>query len=409
MSRVSVLATAAVALVIAVGGVASQSSLQLVSDDPADAVGLVVTKAPQQLELRQSGKVEVQGGSQTAPGDTVYLNTAGAYGAGFVRVSEATLDQNLAATLTIPGTEFLGSFSYWVTSPATSARAAEISSDHFSVDIVSPAAQKHPSCGDSAPRKANGVAWQCTFDDEFNGRSLDRKYWVPMETEKSKFTSGTLTKYACALDSPQTIAVRDGALDLSLVDLGEKRDCGHYKSSQYAYGQVMQYQTFSQAYGKYEVRAKIPDLQVPGSQQSFWLWPEANTYGPWPASGEIDFAEMYSSQPGLDKPFLHYLPGESPDGTDQNVTHADCPINVGEYNTYGLEWEPGKLTLLLNGKVCFVNQYSSVIAGGGSPAPFDQPFYLLLNQAMGTVGNDYDPDQVPDRLTTQIDYVRVWK
>jgi hypothetical protein len=30
-------------------------------------------------------------------------------------------------------------------------------------------------------------------------------------------------------------------------------------------------------------------------------------------------------------------------------------------------------------------------------------------QGMGAAGNEYDPALVPDRVTTQIDYVRIWK
>lgn len=45
----------------------------------------------------------------------------------------------------------------------------------------------------------------------------------------------------------------------------------------------------------------------------------------------------------------------------------------------------------------------------GKNSPFDHPFYLAMNQAMGTTGNEYDTALVPDRVTTQIDYVRIWK
>lgn len=407
MSRVRMAATTGVALLVALSvGVGASTA-----DDPATPVdlsrpGLTVHQAPTSLELHQEGRVTLKATAPAAPGDTVFLNTTGSYNAGFVRVDETVLDKDLSATLTIPGHEYLGSYNYWVSVPASSTYQ-EGESGRFPVEIIAPPAQRSPACGGQSPRKADGTAWVCTFSDEFSGAELDRRYWVPQRTENSGFTTGTRIKYACAFDDLKTVDVADGNLLLSLVDLGETRNCGANKASRYAYGQVMHYQTYAQTYGRYEIRAKIPDLQVPGSQVSFWLWPETLTYGPWPASGEIDIAEMYSSAPGIDKPFLHYLPGPPTGSENSNVKHARCPIKVGEYNTYGVVWEPGKITILLNGKVCMINEHSSLV--GGDNAPFDHPFYLALNQAMGTIGNEYDPDLVPDKLTTQVDWVRVWQ
>jgi len=410
MRRFTLLAVAGVALAVAVlGGTdASRTGLQLSADSGAtpSTPEISVLDYPAQLVLRERGLVTVKASAPAKRGDRIFLYTAGAYGAGYVRLTSARLGEDLSATLRVPGRNFRGTFDYWVGVRAT-AEYPETISGRFPIEIVSPSAQTSPDCGGEAPQKADGSTWSCTYNDEFSGPELDRRYWVPQETEKSGFTTGTRTTYACALDDSSTIDVRGGNLVLSLVDLGDTRYCGQYRSSRYAYGQVMHHQTYSQTYGKYEVRAKIPDLNVTGSQVSFWLWPESNTYGPWPASGELDFAEMYSSAPGIDKPFMHYLPGDRA-GKNENVTHADCPIKAGEYNTYGMEWEPGRVTMLLNGEVCMVNNYSSAVAGDESTAPFDHPFYLSLNQAMGTIGNEYSAG-MPSRVSTEVDYVRVWR
>jgi hypothetical protein len=44
-----------------------------------------------------------------------------------------------------------------------------------------------------------------------------------------------------------------------------------------------------------------------------------------------------------------------------------------------------------------------------SPAPFDQPFFILLTQALGVGTNQFDPATTPLPATTSVDYVRVWK
>jgi beta-glucanase (GH16 family) len=382
---------------------------QTTSTSFVDAPAIRVLSAPSVLMRNETGVVEVQAESPAVPGATVILDTAGTYGMGYYKVSQAVLDNDLRATLPVLGRDYVGTFKYWATIPASGTYQAGTSAT-FTIQFATPsvpAPREDMACEGETPLKANGTPWQCTYDDEFTGDTLDRRFWVP-QTGGSTTGSGSMT--ACAADLPETIAVRNGMLELSVVELPQVRSCTRRKTSKYAFGQVMHYGTFSQTYGKYEIRAKLPDLREPGVQESFWLWPKKNTYGAWPASGEIDFAEHYSSRPDLDRPYLHYLPGATTAGTNDNVTNANCPIRSGEFNTYGVEWEPGRITVLLNGEVCFIDDYSSATAAvHGQNSPFDKPFYLSLNQAMGASGNVYDPAVVPDKVTTQVDYVRIWK
>lgn len=382
-----------------------QSSTTSFMDRPA----IRVLSAPTELPLHQAGTVEVQAEAPAKPGVTVILRTAGTAGLGYNKVSQAVLDDDLRATLPVSARDYAGAYKYWAVIPASGTYQSGQSAT-FTITIAAPAppvAKPDLSCAGKTPQKADGSDWTCTFDDEFDGDALDRSYWVP---QTGGSTTGTGARYACAADLPDTIAVQHGKLDLSLVALPEARKCTRMKSSKYAFGQVMHYGTFSQTYGKWEIRAKFPDIRDPGVQQSFWLWPKKNTYGSWPASGEIDFAEHYSYQPDLDRPYLHYLPGTTTKGSNDNVTHANCAINPGEFNTYGVEWKPKQITVLVNDRVCFTDDYSSAAAAAhGDTSPFDQPFYLSMNQAMGTTGNLYDPDVIPAKVTTQIDYVRIWK
>ena len=54
--------------------------------------------------------------------------------------------------------------------------------------------------------------WNCTFDDEFNGTSLDTTKWVPQETAASGYLNGAT---ACYVDNPDTISVSGGYLNLT--------------------------------------------------------------------------------------------------------------------------------------------------------------------------------------------------
>ncbi|HEX4191308.1 MAG TPA: glycoside hydrolase family 16 protein [Marmoricola sp.] len=392
------------------GGIDIGLPRQLTGSHPIYASPTIqVTSAPTDLALHATGNVTIQAQAPAVPGDVVLLETAGPYGLGYNKVSATVLDDQLQATLPVTGRDTAGSFKYFALMRATG-KHRQGRSAMFTITIDKappPASTASAGCGGSADLVADGETWQCTYDDEFDGTELDRSYWVP---QTGGSTTGSSTMYACAVDSPDTVRVANGTLDLSLVQLPAARKCTRTKSSQYAYGQVTHYGTFSQAYGKFEVRAKIPDITVPGVQQSFWLWPVKNTYGAWPASGEIDFAELYSSTPGLDRPYLHYIPGETIAGSNDNITNARCAMNPGQFNTYGLEWKPGQLTVLLNDKVCFTDDYSSALGvAQGSTAPFDKAFFLCLTQAMGTLNNSLKPGTVSLPVTTEIDYVRVWK
>ena len=92
-------ALAGLSVILAFSGalVASVSGLQS-SDDPADVFvspDVIVHSAPPALELRQRGTVTMKAGAPAAPGDRVYLNTAGAQGAGYVpSVSECAYERN---------------------------------------------------------------------------------------------------------------------------------------------------------------------------------------------------------------------------------------------------------------------------------------------------------------------------
>ncbi|MFL6022619.1 MAG: family 16 glycosylhydrolase [Marmoricola sp.] len=269
-------------------------------------------------------------------------------------------------------------------------------------------------CGGDAPVRTDGRPWVCTYDDEFDGTSLDRRYWVPQQSKGSEFYTGTASDPACALDDPRTIDVHDGMLNLNAVVLDDPVSCGS-KSSRMAGGSVMTHGTFSQTYGRFEVRAKLPDWAGNGYQETFWLWPNNQfRYGnEWPSSGEIDFAEFYSSYPALTIPVMHYVLDVSTIdyATNTNIyTAYNCTIRPGEFNTYGLEWYPGLMKILVNGQVCITNNYRASNAPANHPnAPFDSPFFLALSQAFGAEGNELDVATAPKVAGTVVDYMRVWE
>ena len=227
---------------------------------------------------------------------------------------------------------------------------------------------------------------------------------MPITTAASGFHSGP----ECFVDSPNNTSVANGVLTLTVRKEATPFTCaspsGAY-TTQYTSEQVATYGTFAQAYGRFEVRAKVPNTPIPGLQESFWLWPQNQVkYGAWPLSGEIDIAEMYSWVNDRAIPFVHYN-----NYLDPNVTNNYCMIaDLGQFHTYAVEWTPQSLTIIYDGQTCLVDNWNPM-APQVKPAPFDQPFIVALTQLLGVQNNAFDPTTTPLPASTQVDYVRVWK
>ena len=265
--------------------------------------------------------------------------------------------------------------------------------------VPQPAETKSTSgagCQGTTPLGLPG-SWTCTFDDEFNGTSLDTSKWVPQLTADSGYINGGS---ACYVDNSGTVSVSGGYLDLSARKVAPFTCAypGGSFTTSYEAGMVSTYGLFDQTYGAFEASAKLPPATVNGLQETLWLYPQKLTYGAWPASGEIDFAEFYSEYPGNDVPYIHYASSSS----DPNVTAYDCIINPDTFNTYGVDWTPTSITILYNGQPCLVDYPST-----GSK-PFNEPFFIALTQALGVGTNAFSPSSTPLPATTQVDWVRAW-
>ncbi len=268
---------------------------------------------------------------------------------------------------------------------------------------AAPKTASGPSCGSTTIYKSPGKAWRCTFSDDFAGTTLNRSRWTVQETATSGYQNGG----DCFVDSPGNVSVADGALSLTTRRESSAFTCtapgGTYTSS-HTSGMVSTWGTFAQAYGRFEVRAKFATSTVAGVQGALWLWPiDSARYGAWPASGEIDIAEVYSQYPDRAIPFIHYLS----DPNDLSVTNNYCMIkDVSAFHTYTTEWTPTRIKISYDGTTC-LDHAIKPIAPLEAPAPFDSPYIVALTQTLGSGANSLT-QSTPLPATTVIDFVRVW-
>jgi beta-glucanase (GH16 family) len=292
----------------------------------------------------------------------------------------------------------------------TSVRTSGAESARSLSELVAPAAADPPpapndpdpppalDCG-TAPPKVDGSPWQCTLAEEFDGSTFDRTRWYPQQA----FATGTPDAMACYRNTPETIAIGDGVLSLSVVKVAEPVSCSFGKlsgSTDMIAGSLMSYQRFTQQYGRFEARIKSQQTSLPGLQEAFWMWPDDRVPSPdkWPVAGEIDVSETYSRTPSLSIPFLHYR--ADTEGPLGGVNTAYCAAERGAWNTYTLVWTPDRIEILVNDRTCLVNT--------SGDSAFKKPYLILLTAMLGVGNNAYD-GRVPLPATMQVDYVRAWK
>ena len=163
---------------------------------------------------------------------------------------------------------------------------------------------------------------------------------------------------------------------------------------------------FSQAYGRFEARIKVPAGQ--GLWPAFWMLGDNFGSAGWPKCGEIDIMENVGKEPGINHGSLH---APSATATTSDLT-ATITLPAGQklsdaFHIYAVEWEPDAIRFYLD-----ANLYATFSAAQWPPGGtwvFDHRFFLILNVAVGGdwPGSPDDTTEFPQ--TMLVDYVRVYK
>lgn len=210
--------------------------------------------------------------------------------------------------------------------------------------------------------------------------------------------------------------------DISLVEttanmlpanaFGDNATAGTKVKKSYTSGRISTQNLKTFTYGRFEVRAKVPNGQ--GYLPAFWLMAnDENVYGQWPRCGEIDCMEVMGQDTNKLYGTIHYgNPHAESQGT-YTIEDGKKSFSDG-FHTFTCDWEPGKITWYVDGKKYHEeSNWHSTTEGQGTltyPAPFDQPFYIILNLAVGGswVGNPNETTNFKNNPFV-VDYVRVYQ
>lgn len=269
--------------------------------------------------------------------------------------------------------------------------------------------------------------WKLVWSDEFDGEALDKSKWdfdtgngfynYEANTWISGWGNDELQYYT---REPENAFVKDGKLHLRAIK-ESLHGCG-YTSARLKTRKKDGSPLFAQRYGKFEFRAKLPTGK--GIWPALWMLPQDDAYGPWACSGEIDVMEAKGQEPNRVLGTLHY-------GSRWPVNaHASQEYvlpregTIADFHTYAIVWEPGEIRWYVDDQLYATQSFwwSCSQSDGAKgvtptkeadlnpwPAPFDQPFYLVMNVAVGGkfLGNPDATTEFPAEM--QIDYVRVYE
>lgn len=236
--------------------------------------------------------------------------------------------------------------------------------------------------------------WQLVWSDEFDGvagESPDASKWVPdLGTGQNGWGNQELQSYT---NTPGNVSM-DGAGNLVITAV---RSGNSFTSAR-----IKTQGLFAQQYGRFEARLKTP--YGPGVWPAFWMLGSNIETVSWPQCGEIDIMELRGQEPHIIHGTIHG-PGYS---GGNPITKAHALINARfdtDYHIFAIEWDAEKIDF-------FVDDYLyQRIERGDVPDEwvYDQPFFMILNVAVGGNYVGFPTDQTPFPQKMIVDYVRVYQ
>lgn len=254
---------------------------------------------------------------------------------------------------------------------------------------------------DNMEQNLSYAGYKLVWEDTFDSGCLNPEDWN-IEVHEPGWVNCELQEYTT---SPNNTYIKDGILVLKPIRTVDENGKVSYTS-----GRVSTQNKRDFTYGIFEARLRVPVGK--GFLPAFWLMTTSEEdHGQWPRCGEIDIMEVLGHDTRTNYGTIHYgIPHEQKQGT--------CTLEQGsfsgEFHTFALKWEPGKLSWYVDGKCFFTEDkwYSATETEGMRPypAPFNHDFYIILNLAVGGVWPG-DPDETTDidNSAFEIDYVKVYQ
>lgn len=176
-----------------------------------------------------------------------------------------------------------------------------------------------------------------------------------------------------------------------------------YEGNAYTSARISTRGKVSFTWGRIEIKAKL--VKGKGLFPAFWLVPVNNTFGNYKKNGEIDIMEMLGQQPNTIYGVAHYSFNKKNRSYGKFVS-KNLDFSQ-EFHIYSLEWTPERLTWLIDNTPFYSFNHQAEFPS--SYQPFQQPFFLVINLA---VGGDWPGTQIDDSALPaemEIAYVKYYE
>jgi beta-glucanase (GH16 family) len=237
------------------------------------------------------------------------------------------------------------------------------------------------------------LVWQDEFDYEGLPDSTKWKY----DTEGNDDGWGNFEAQQYTVAKPDNAWVKDGKLKITAI---------HEKYEEKDFTSARLISNADWKYGRVEVNAKLPNGR--GTWSAIWMMPGGWSFydGNWPDIGEIDIMEHVGHDLGIIHASAHSRDYQWQTQTQQTATMMVPDVST-QFHTYSLEWTQDVLHGYVDDSLYFQYQNKGL---GESKWPYNKPFYLILNLAVGGAwGALQGIDSTAFPQTMEIDYVRVYQ
>ena len=231
------------------------------------------------------------------------------------------------------------------------------------------------------------------WSDEFEGEAIDLSNWTyDLGNGSGGWGNNELQTYT---NSANNSFVADGKLFIVAEKVGENA----YASARLKSLDLQEFQ-----YGRIDVRAILPKGQ--GIWPAIWMlganYPDVG----WPACGEIDIMELLGHLAGTVHGTAHWGI-DWPNWTHQGSSTSIYPENFDEeFHVFSIDWSEDNIDFIMDDEV-FFNINPSMM--NGQPYPFNNPFFFILNVAVGGNWPGYPDETTTFPVFMAVDYVRVYQ
>ena len=264
----------------------------------------------------------------------------------------------------------------------------------FNLSLFSPAQTR--------PESTGRPGWKLVWSDEFNSPDaspVDTTKWVS-ESGGNGWGNQELEYYTAR---PENAFEQGGNLVIKVLQ--EKYTGADGVTRDYTSARLKTLGKFSQKYGRFEARIKIPEGQ--GIWPAFWMLGDDIGKVGWPKCGEIDIMENIGKEPAMVHGTIHG-PGYSGDkGISAPYSLPPDQHFANDFHLYAVEWEPKAIRFYVDDHLYATRTPADLPKG--TKWVYAHPFFLLMNVAVGG-GWPGNPDATTVFPQTMlVDYVRVYK